>query len=458
MEDQESNSGVDFGGLLEGLNIPYERYENHLTVGETGHDNGWAVFVSVNSHQLKDLLSDIALELFDLKVPFRIIKNEGIAERVNNFWYGIHEVGRSITIYTGKQEVTETVIQRLSPLTDKYLGPQVLDTVRVEKVLYVSYLVFQEQKGDDEEVKWKFALNVPSIKKFPFKINDKYKYWKRKRLLKKRFVPLVLISRSPKGDLLKAIDIKGFRFDWCFVKEGKSNVFIDRHGRDISDRFKWQKRLLKELQDDVPMPRFVDYFEQDEECYLVMEYLEGISLSEKIEKIHSNRKWDDLLFSEQQQLIVYFLQAVDILRRMHKKGYVHRDATASNFMILPGGKLYTIDLELSFNLNTNEPLWPFSLGSFGYISPEQARVEQPTIKEDVYSVGALLLFTWTGHHPSYFIDLNHEINMSKLEESISNKKVLNLVLKCLSHLPEDRPGLNEVEQEIASMLSTKHIV
>ncbi|QJB30812.1 protein kinase [Chitinophaga oryzae] len=453
------NQNVDqqhgFHHLLDEMGIPYQENENFLIVGDLDYQDGWGVFLSVNSHQLESLIRDIALVLYKLEVPFSFVKNETIAERVNDFWYGFSEVGRLVMIYTKDEDVTREVLRQLTPLTKNYNGPQVSETIRVESVLYVTYMVFSQEEDEAGEKQWKFSLSVPPIKKFPFKINPAYKYWRRKRVLKKRYVPLVMIAQSAKGDLLKAIDMKRFRFTWCFIKGGKSHVFTDKRGRDIKDRFKWQQQLLVTLQDELPVPRFIDYFEQGEECYLVMEYLEGIDLNSRIYAAHKDKKWDEWGENNRLEFIGYYLQVLEVLEKMHEKGYVHRDATASNFMILPSGKLYTIDLELSYDINAGIPEVPFTLGSFGYVSPQQANVEVPTVYEDIYAMGSLLIHIIAGRHPRNFISLDHEVNVDELKAIISPEPVLDLILRCLKYDPAERPGLIEIKETIKKVFLKK---
>ncbi|QJB37304.1 protein kinase [Chitinophaga oryzae] len=452
------NQNVDqqngFHHLLDEMGIPYQENENFLTVGNLSYQNGWVIFLSVNSHELGDLIKNVAPVLYELKVAFSCVKSENIAEKVNDFWYGADEVGRLFTVYSNDEDITRQALKKLTMLTKCYSGPQVNNAIRVERVLYVTYITFQQEEGSETEKKqWKFSLSAPPVKKIPFKINAAYKYWRRKRILKRRYVPLEMIARSSKGDLLKAIDMKGFRFGWCFIKEGKSHVFVDKHGRDIKDRFKWQRQLLQALQNDVAVPKFIDYFEQGEECYLVMEYLEGIDLNTKIYAAHKEKKWDEWEEESRREFIGYYLQVLEILEKMHQKGYVHRDATANNFIILPSKELYTIDLELSYNLNTRQPDVPFTLGSFGYVSPQQANVEVPTVKEDIYAMGSLLIHVIVGRHPRNFITLEHEVDIEGLRSLITSGPVLDLILKCLENEPEKRPELNEIKQVIRKVFT-----
>lgn len=451
-QQEKVSKPVEYHYILDDLKIAYEEEEFYLKIGEQPLKNGWLMFLSANVQHIGDMVRDVCPVLNRAGVAFRVVKDQSLAQNMNDFWYGANEVGKVITVFTSDEKMTSIMLQQLSCITNNYRGPEVANAIRAGEVIYISYVNFEEETAPDGTVNTKITISAPARKNIPFKIEKKYQYWKRKRFLKRRFIPLLIINQSPKGDLLKSIDIKGFRFDWCFIKEGKCNVFNDSYGRNIKDRLKWQMKVLKTLQGHVPVPEFIDFFEQGEECYLVMEYLEGINLNKKIYDIHMDKKWTEMTEDDRQMLIRYYHHILGILEKMHAMGFVHRDATANNFMILESGDIYTIDLELTYDLNNLEPDPPFSLGSFGYVSPEQIMVSPPTIMEDIYTAGALLLHIVAGKHPRYFIDMENQINTQELEQYIPPGPLLEIILKCLRINPEERPGLSEIKLETEKVL------
>lgn len=446
------NQNVDqqngFHHLLDEMSIPYQEEENCLRIGEVPEVDGWVLILSVNVGLVETLIRKVCLLLYNANVPFRVVKDESRANRGNDFWLGLDEVGRMITIYTGEEHRTRQLIPQLVTVTHGLVGPEVHNTIRVGEIIYVGHIHFEEKKIKEGDTILVSAVMTPEIKKFPFKVEKKYQYWKRKRILNRRFVPLVMLGRSPKGDLLKAVDLKGFSFNWCFIKEGKYHVFTDRHGRYIKDRLLWQAKVLQALQGKVPIPKFIDYFEQGEESYLVMELLEGIDMDKKIREIYKERIWDNISPDEKMQLIQHYLEVLSIIEKMHELGYVHRDATANNFMLLASGEMRAIDLELTFSLSAHEPNPPFTLGSLGYVSPEQVRVETPTVKDDVYSMGALLLYILTGVHPSRFINREHEVNREEIDKYPQVVPLLEVILSCVDPEARNRPMLADVKAAV----------
>lgn len=445
------NQNVDqqngFHHLLDEMGIPYIENGIHLTVGDLQPVSGWIFFISVHVRLVEELIKRVVPVLWDLKLPFFLLKNDQIVGKANDFWFGAEHVGRVLTVFSIDKQVTANAIQILRELTDGLSGPQVGAAIRVSETIYVACTYSKIQTSADGGAFYTQNIEAPKIKGFPFAIEHKYKYWKRKRILNRRYVPLVMINHSPKGDLLKAVDLKGFKFNWCFIKEGKRGVFEDMDGRNIKHRLKWQMVILNELQGHIPVPKFIDYFEHDDESYLVMEFLDGVDLHRKIYDIRNEKSWSEVSPKDQQELLRYYLAVLDIIEKMHELGFVHRDATAGNFMVVKSGDVFAIDLELAYSLGRREPTPPFTLGALGYISPEQFAVKLPTKAEDIYTMGALLLHVVTGKHPSNFNNQNNEIDIDKVKEGVP-ELLEELVLSCLNLDPEKRPAISVLRDVI----------
>ncbi|NLR68896.1 protein kinase [Chitinophaga varians] len=451
------NQNVDqqngFHHLLDEMKIPYREDNDRLNIGEVTSDAGWVLFLSATNDLIVDLILKVCPVIYKAGVPFSVVKCMEMATQRNDFWYGANEVGKIVSIFSIDEKTTTQMVHLLSPLTNMFWGPEVNRSIRLGEIIYVARINYVKQQDENGNVIRIAKTENPDFKNIPFKVDRKYQYWKRKRLLKGRYVPLVMISRSPKGDLLKAVDLKGLRFGWCFIKEGKYHVFNDGKGRYIKDRLQWQAKVLKELHGEVPVPEFIDYFERGEESYLVMEFLEGVDLHRRIEAIYKNCLWEDLPAESKSLLFNYFLMVLFIIDRLHQLGYVHRDATATNFMVLASGEIYAIDLELAYNLHTNEPNPPYTLGVFGYASPQQLKVMTPTIKEDVYSMGALLLHILTGKHPSCFVNRESVVDTEEITQNVHSDILRNIILRCLDLDPDKRPDIVEVRAAVEIFIS-----
>lgn len=125
--------------------------------------------------------------------------------------------------------------------------------------------------------------------------------------------------------------------------------------------------------------------------YIVMEYIEGITLKEFIERQGSLR-WKDAVH--------FTIQILRGLQHAHDKGIVHRDVKPQNIMVLPDGTIKVTDFGIArFARSDQRTITDKAIGSVHYISPEQARGEKTDEKSDIYSVGVMLYEMITGQMP-----------------------------------------------------------
>ncbi len=125
--------------------------------------------------------------------------------------------------------------------------------------------------------------------------------------------------------------------------------------------------------------------------YIVMEYIDGITLKEYI-----NRKgvipWREALF--------FTVQILKALEHAHDNGIIHRDVKPQNVMLLKDGTIKVMDFGIArFSQNETQTMTDKALGSVHYIAPEQARGEHTSNKVDIYSLGVMMYEMFTGQLP-----------------------------------------------------------
>ena len=125
--------------------------------------------------------------------------------------------------------------------------------------------------------------------------------------------------------------------------------------------------------------------------YIVMEYIEGITLKEYIERQGSLR-WKDAVH--------FTLQILKALQHAHDKGIIHRDVKPQNIMVLSDGTIKVTDFGIARLARSEQrTITDKAIGSVHYISPEQARGERTDERADIYSVGVMLYEMLTGKLP-----------------------------------------------------------
>ncbi len=125
--------------------------------------------------------------------------------------------------------------------------------------------------------------------------------------------------------------------------------------------------------------------------YIVMEYVDGITLKEYIEQ-QGVINWKEA---------VHFIgQILAALQHAHDKGIVHQDIKPQNILLLQDGTIKVTDFGIArFSRSDSNTTSEKAIGSVHYISPEQARGEVTDEKADIYSVGVVMYEMLTGQLP-----------------------------------------------------------
>ena len=126
--------------------------------------------------------------------------------------------------------------------------------------------------------------------------------------------------------------------------------------------------------------------------YIVMEYIDGITLKEYLDQQRNSIDW---------KMAVYFAsQILKAIQHAHEKGIVHRDVKPQNMMLLQDGTIKVTDFGIArFSNMETRTMTDKAIGSVHYIAPEQAKGDRTDGKSDVYSIGVMLYEMLTGKLP-----------------------------------------------------------
>ena len=221
------------------------------------------------------------------------------------------------------------------------------------------------------------------------------------------------------------------------------NVAIKILRGDLAGDEKFVRRFQREAlsASSLSHPNIVEMYDVGEDngtYYIVMEYVEGMTLKQLIKKRGS------LSLSE---AIDIMLQITDGIKEAHDSYIIHRDLKPQNILIKENGEVKITDFGIAMALNSTQLTQTNSvMGSVHYLPPEQASGKGATIKSDIYSMGILFYELLTGKLPfkgdnAVEIALKHMKNdipsVREINDSIP-QSVENIILKATAKNPKNR--------------------
>lgn len=174
-----------------------------------------------------------------------------------------------------------------------------------------------------------------------------------------------------------------------------------------------------------------DLKEDKGEQFIVMEYIEGMTLKEII-------KNNEQLPIE--NVVDCMRQVAEALRAAHEKGIIHRDIKSENIMLTPSGQIKVMDFGLALVKGSQRLTRSTStVGTIAYMSPEQIEGRPVDARADLFSFGVVFYELLTDHlpfkgdHPSTMIHsiLNHEPEPVETYRDSIPEKLLTIIFKCL---------------------------
>ena len=212
---------------------------------------------------------------------------------------------------------------------------------------------------------------------------------------------------------------------------------------DLAEDEKFVRRFQREAisassLNDPNIVEVYDVGEDDGKYFIVMEYVQGLTLKQLIKKRGS------LTLPE---VVDIMLQLTSAVAHAHESYIIHRDIKPQNVIILEDGRVKIMDFGIAVALNAGEFTQTNSvMGTVYYIPPEQANGGAATIKSDIYSLGILMYELVTGHVP-FKGDNPVEVAIKHMNEPIPSiceydpempQSIENIILRASAKNPRNR--------------------
>ena len=160
---------------------------------------------------------------------------------------------------------------------------------------------------------------------------------------------------------------------------------------ELVRRFKNESKAISIL-DHPNIVKVYDVSVTDKLQYIVMEYIDGITLKEYLKQRGGALTW--------KEVVHFATQMLSALEHAHSKGIVHRDVKPQNIMLQADGSIKMMDFGIArFSRAQSQTISDKAIGSVHYISPEQAKGDHTDARTDIYSVGVMLYEMLSGRLP-----------------------------------------------------------
>lgn len=225
--------------------------------------------------------------------------------------------------------------------------------------------------------------------------------------------------------------------------------------------FEREAQVLYQLGEHPQIPKLFAHFPENQEFYLVQEYIEGHDLTEEIYQPNGG-KIDE---AEVTQLL---REILEILEFVHQQGIIHRDIKPANIRRrISDGKLVLIDFgavkQIATKPNNQQGNVSFTLpiGTPGYIPDEQEK-GYPKLSSDIHAVGMLAIQALTGISPHQFprdpnsleIIWENQVSVSPELAAILNKMVAYNFLERYQNATQALSALNSLNLSLPGPVTT----
>lgn len=214
----------------------------------------------------------------------------------------------------------------------------------------------------------------------------------RKKVAIKEFFPQGIVTRNIEYEDAVTVTFVGEKDNYNKGKE----------------KFLKEARIMARFSKDEGIVKAQDFFEINNTAYIVMEYLEGITLKQYLRE---NER------IEPEELLELFVPLIESLDEIHSQGLIHRDISPDNIMVLLGGKIKLMDFGAVRDYTDFGEKSLSLILKPGYAPPEQYQthgVQGPWT--DIYALCATMYKCLTGENPPDAIERVMDDNLKEISE------------------------------------------
>jgi serine/threonine protein kinase len=261
--------------------------------------------------------------------------------------------------------------------------------------------------------------------------------------LKQRYQVITKVGQGGFAAVYQARDLQ-LRSALRAIKEMSTQQLDQGEIQKAITAFEQEAHLLAHLIHP-NFPRIYDHFEEQQRWYLVLDYVDGQTLSQAL----SNSPQGKLPV---ETVIEYALQLCGALSYLHTQTppIIFRDLKPANIMITPDHQIYLIDFGIARFFKPGQAKDTIALGSVGYAPPEQFGRAQTTPQADIYSLGATLHHLLSGRDPSDEPFVFPPLDLGSHNAMTSG--IADLITRMVAIKKEERPtSVQEIQRTLSAL-------
>lgn len=261
----------------------------------------------------------------------------------------------------------------------------------IEKLKRSVFPALRKGVGNSTSQDTQFAGNIV----LPYNIN-----FQPGNLFNNRYLIIRILGDGGFGETFLAEDTQMPSARKCLIKKLKPITNNIKIYELVQERFQREAAILEELGNVCnQIPSLYAYFSENQEFYLVQEYIEGATLTQVLQQ-------GLLSESDVKQILIDILPVLDYV---HSKGIIHRDIKPENILIrYSDSKPVLIDFgavkEIMHSVENSlkSSVVTAVIGTPGFMPPEQA-MGRPVFSSDIYALGLTAIYLLTGKFPQVLV-------------------------------------------------------